>query len=164
MKINKKGFTLIELLAVIVVLGIVMTIGVTTVLPYYEKAQKNAFVTELRSFVDVTTNAVSLSMIGEFTETNWTVLAGDNETKCLTVANMISTGLLKKSDAGGYSGYVCYEKVGNSYTYYLNVKNAANQYKGVSSSLSADTLTGAGEIAALNNTDTLVNLGLKNSN
>ncbi len=49
---NKKGFTLIELLAVIVVLGIIMLIAVTSVSGVIEKTKKDAFLATARSYVD----------------------------------------------------------------------------------------------------------------
>lgn len=44
MKINKKGFTLIELLAVIIILGVIMTIAVPNVLSMLEKNKKDTFI------------------------------------------------------------------------------------------------------------------------
>jgi type IV pilus assembly protein PilA len=48
---NKKGFTLIELLAVIVVLGIIMLIAVTSVSGVLEKSRKDAFVATARAYI-----------------------------------------------------------------------------------------------------------------
>ena len=44
MKKNKKGFTLIELLAVIIILGIIITIVVSNVVKYINKARKGSYV------------------------------------------------------------------------------------------------------------------------
>ena len=44
MKKNKKGFTLIELLAVIVILGIILTIVVSNVVKYIKKARTGSYV------------------------------------------------------------------------------------------------------------------------
>lgn len=49
---NKKAFTLIELLAVIVVLGIIMLIAVTSVSGVLEKARKDAYIATAKSYVD----------------------------------------------------------------------------------------------------------------
>ena len=43
MKKNKKGFTLIELLAVIVILGIIITIVVSNVVKYINTAREGSF-------------------------------------------------------------------------------------------------------------------------
>lgn len=44
MKINEKGFTLIELLAVIIILGVIMTIAVPNVLSMLDKNKKDTFI------------------------------------------------------------------------------------------------------------------------
>ena len=44
MKKNKKGFTLIELLAVIVILGIILTIVVSNVVKYINQARTGSYV------------------------------------------------------------------------------------------------------------------------
>lgn len=44
MKKNKKGFTLIELLAVIVILGIIITIVVSNVVKYINQAKEGSFI------------------------------------------------------------------------------------------------------------------------
>ena len=50
-KLNKKGFTLIELLAVIVILAILILLAMPSVLRIMENARKNAFETEVRSYL-----------------------------------------------------------------------------------------------------------------
>ncbi len=49
---NNKAFTLIELLAVIVVLGIIMLIAVTSVSGVIEKSKKDAFVATARAYIN----------------------------------------------------------------------------------------------------------------
>ncbi len=58
---NKKGFTLIELLAVIVVLGIIMLIAVTSVSGVLEKSRKDSFVATARAYI----NAVRQKILTE---------------------------------------------------------------------------------------------------
>lgn len=57
---NKKGFTLIELLAVIVVLGIIMLIAVTSVSGVLEKSRKDAFVATARAYIAAVRMQVSM--------------------------------------------------------------------------------------------------------
>ncbi len=51
MKKNKKGFTLIELLAVIVILGIIITIVVTNVTKYIKQSKQGAYKDAVGVFV-----------------------------------------------------------------------------------------------------------------
>ena len=51
MKKNKKGFTLIELLAVIVILGIIITIVVTNVVKYIKQARQGSYKDAVGVFV-----------------------------------------------------------------------------------------------------------------
>ena len=51
MKKNKKGFTLIELLAVIVILGIIITIVVTNVVKYIKQAKQGSYKDAVGVFV-----------------------------------------------------------------------------------------------------------------
>ncbi len=51
MKKNKKGFTLIELLAVIVILGIILTIVVSNVVKYVSQARKGSYKDAVAIFV-----------------------------------------------------------------------------------------------------------------
>ena len=51
MKKNKKGFTLIELLAVIVILGIIITIVVSNVVNYIKQSKQGAFKDAVGVFV-----------------------------------------------------------------------------------------------------------------
>ena len=51
MKKNKKGFTLIELLAVIVILGIILTIVVSNVVKYVSQARKGSYKDAVAVFV-----------------------------------------------------------------------------------------------------------------
>ena len=50
-KNNRKGFTLIELLAVIVILSILILLAMPSVLRIMENARKNAFKTEISSYL-----------------------------------------------------------------------------------------------------------------
>lgn len=53
---NKKGFSLIELLAVIVILGIIMTVATIGVIKYLEQSRKQAYDTMEKSSYDAARN------------------------------------------------------------------------------------------------------------
>lgn len=60
---NRKGFTLIELLAVIIILGILMTLAITSMSGYIRKAKKDTFVTTAQQYA----NAARLGVVnGEY--------------------------------------------------------------------------------------------------
>lgn len=51
-KINKKGFTLVETLTVIVILGLIMTIAVSSVTKYITTSKKKTLVQTITSYID----------------------------------------------------------------------------------------------------------------
>ena len=51
MKINKKGFTLIELLAVIVILGIVLSLVIVNVIKLKNNSQKEQYIADAKTFI-----------------------------------------------------------------------------------------------------------------
>ena len=60
---NRKGFTLIELLVVIIILGILMTLAITSMSGYIRKAKKDTFVTTAQQYA----NAARLGVVnGEY--------------------------------------------------------------------------------------------------
>ena len=115
---NKKGFTLIELLAVVVVLGIIMVLSVTTILPYMENARKQAFATEAEVLKKSAEQAVSLINIGQITN-SYTKGPGDY---CFTLDDLQKLGLFKK-DNSKYNGAVVVRQSNNSYKYYVKLEN-----------------------------------------
>ncbi len=50
---NKKGFTLIELLAVIVILGLLMTIGIVSVTQYIEDSRLKSYVSIAKEYISI---------------------------------------------------------------------------------------------------------------
>ena len=80
MKKNKKGFTLIELLAVIVILGIIITIVVSNVVKYINQAKQGSYVDAYKVLVkDMQTQL----MANEMNSTNGTAslaTCNDNST------------------------------------------------------------------------------------
>lgn len=53
---NKKGFTLIELLAVIIIIGVIATIGITAISGNVESTRKSAFVDLARTYSESARN------------------------------------------------------------------------------------------------------------
>ena len=53
MKINKKGFTLIEMLAVIVILGLIMSIAVTSVMDYIENSKRKTYISIANQYIAI---------------------------------------------------------------------------------------------------------------
>ncbi len=69
MKKNKKGFTLIELLAVIVILGIILTIVVSNVVKYIGQSKQGAFKDAVGVFVKNVQTQLLANQISEDTST-----------------------------------------------------------------------------------------------
>ena len=93
MKKNKKGFTLIELLAVIVILGIIITIVVSNVVKYINKARKGSYVDAYKVLVkDMQTQLMANEM--------------DNGTASLAICNDNSTvsEIKKRVNENDYKG------------------------------------------------------------
>ena len=77
MKKKNKGFTLIELLAVIVILGIILTIVVSNVVKYIGKAREGAFKDTYAKVLKDVSNKIALNDLGDTEE-----VACGNFTKC----------------------------------------------------------------------------------
>lgn len=132
MKKNKKGFTLIELLAVIVVLGVIMSIAGTAVL----KQKKKANIEEAKSLENTITkigedlythesmvgktddgyfyNKYKLLNSGDSIDISLTKLASAGYIKSASIANPSGNGTckgylsVKKTDEGpSFKGYIC---------------------------------------------------------
>lgn len=132
MKKNKKGFTLIELLAVIVVLGVIMSIAGTAVL----KQKKKANIEEAKSLENTITkigedlythesmvgktddgyfyNKYKLLNSGDSIDISLTKLATAGYIKSASIANPSGNGTckgylsVKKTDEGpSFKGYIC---------------------------------------------------------
>ncbi len=51
-KMNKKGFTLIELLAVIVILGVLLSIAAPAVSKYINSSKKSTYIVDIKNYAD----------------------------------------------------------------------------------------------------------------
>ena len=86
MKKNKKGFTLIELLAVIVILGIILTIVVSNVVKYVSQARKGSYKDAVAVFVkNVQTSLMADAVEGGSGKIN-TSKTYDYDTKNMSIA------------------------------------------------------------------------------
>ena len=115
---NKKGFTLIELLAVIVVLGIVMVIATTTVLPYLKNIKKQSFISEANSLRKAAENATELIANGIITTNKYTKISNGY---CFSIDDLKALGMFTKDDVN-YKGSVRAIRDGNKFTYQVGLK------------------------------------------
>lgn len=74
-KLNKKGFTLVELLAVIVILGLLMSVAVGAVTIYMDKSKKQAMETIISTAYDGAVNTLMEEniMLNEEESTSFTL-------------------------------------------------------------------------------------------
>ena len=108
MKKNKKGFTLIELLAVIVILGIIITIVVSNVVKYINQARTGSYVDAYQIILkDLRTQLLANEMNkGTATLTECDDVTGStkcsNEYKGLYDSKNIKMRIKKNTTSGGY--------------------------------------------------------------
>lgn len=90
---NRNGFTLVELLAVIAILAILVIIALPNIIKLYEKAKKNAFLTEVKTiYKESEKKYLSESMKGKKIESisannNLLDLVGEKMDYCLLLDN-----------------------------------------------------------------------------
>ncbi len=120
---NNKGFTLFELIAVIVVLGVVMSIAVFVALPLLDSSKEAAFAASANSIVEAVRNkALSDSVTG-------------TSKTCYSLEEMINSGFVDKislpqpidATDNGYNGVVLIDKATDSYT--IHLIDYANNFK-----------------------------------
>ena len=90
---KKNGFTLVELLAVIAILAILVIIALPNVIKLFEKAKKNAFLTEVKTiYKESAKKYLNESMKGKrlesiSTDNNMLDLVGEEIDYCLLLDN-----------------------------------------------------------------------------
>ena len=110
MKKNKKGFTLIELLAVIVILGIILTIVVSNVVKYINQAKTGSYVDACQTIL----KDLRTELLAKEVETGSSSLttcddAANSGTKCSTAyswlykSDNISLTISVEDDTGTYT-------------------------------------------------------------
>lgn len=113
---NKKGFTLVELLAVIVILGVLITIAVPKVTKYITNSRKESYVDEAKTFID--------TVLHDVTSEFYPAPIKNNDVLIITfdIAN-----LDKEQNKSPYGGKYIYSK---SYVAVVNVGLGADpEYK-----------------------------------
>ncbi|MBO5138239.1 MAG: type II secretion system protein [Bacilli bacterium] len=73
---NKRGFTLIELLAVIVIIGVLMTIGTIAVTKYISTSKKDVYALTMKNYINVARESITN---GEYKVQMWNYPATKNE-------------------------------------------------------------------------------------
>jgi len=117
---KKNGFTLVELLAVIVVLGIVMVLATTTVLPLMSQSREKAFRTEANGVLQAAETVRDLYTLGELTMPTNSCELGTK--MCFTIDDLIDSGYYK-GDKDTYDGTLTIDLSSNDYT--LNFKKGS---------------------------------------
>ena len=114
---KKNGFTLVELLAVIVVLGIVMVLATTTVLPLMEESRVKAFRTEATAVIETASTVKDLHTLNQVTIPSTSCATSTKI--CFTVDDLIDLGY-HKGNKDVYDGTVTIDIASDVYT--LNLK------------------------------------------
>ena len=119
---NNKGFTLIELLAVIVILGIILTIVVSNVVKYIKQAKQGSY----KDAVSVFVKNVQTELLSNQTANTGTMSVTDCDdggaTTCKSKFEYDSTNMKIKIDSGnvtitGISGFASLDMSGHCPTY-----------------------------------------------
>lgn len=121
---NKKAFTLIELLAVIIILGVIMTIGIPKVTQYITNSRKESFVSIGNFFID----SVRKDATSEF----YPFPVSNNEVTIITLDIANFEKAQKKSPYGGKflynKSYVAIVNIGTGtfpeYSYYFAAQDS----------------------------------------
>ena len=102
MKINKKGFTLIELLAVIVVLGVVLTLAMPSILDSINASRNSSYKILIGNIKTAAETYYQECEYGDLSDKNKYgdyACAIDNNTINITIEDLANTGILKVSES-----------------------------------------------------------------
>lgn len=114
---NRKAFTLIELMAVIIILGILLTIAVPNTLSMLDRNKKNAFVEDAKKFA-----ALSNSLVQKDKKIE---RPNDDTSATLITLDYLNTTQIEKSPyAVNYipeKSFVVIARQGGRYLYYVNL-------------------------------------------
>lgn len=154
MKKKNKGFTLIELLAVIVILGIILTIVVSNVVKYIGKAREGAFKDTYAKVLKDVSNKIALNDLGGDTEE----VECKNPTKCAAKYDVPEENIALSVQPYGDDEYkVVMTGKGNYASISLDDTNCTNNAKcnaqSMSSTVNSDGEVSPSEISIKNGSD-----------
>lgn len=143
MKKKNKGFTLIELLAVIVILGIILTIVVSNVVKYIGKAREGAFKDTYAKVLKDVSNKIALNDLGGDTEE----VECKNPTECAAAYDVPAENIALSVYSMGDDEYgVRMTGKGNYASISLSSTNCTNNAKCEGQSMSS-TVNSDGEVS-----------------
>lgn len=99
---NKKGFTLIELLAVIVVLGVVLTLAMPSILDSINASRNSSYKILIGNIKTAAETYYQECEYGDLSDKNKygdSACAIDNNTINITIEDLANTGILKVSES-----------------------------------------------------------------
>ncbi len=154
MKKKNKGFTLIELLAVIVILGIILTIVVSNVVKYIGKAREGAFKDTYAKVLKDVSNKIALNDLGGDTEE----VECKNPTECAAAYDVPEENIALSVYSMGDDEYgVRMTGKGNYASISLSSTNCTNNAKcegqSMSSTVNSDGEVSPSEISIKNGSD-----------
>lgn len=126
-KMNKKGFTLIELLAVIIILGVLLTVAVPKVSQYINNSKKSGFVSTAMAMIESVRDDITSEQVAAPISTNQAVII------TLDKINIEKAKKEKSSFGGKYLNNLSYVVVVNvgtgsnpEYAYFASLQDTKN--------------------------------------